>query len=249
MAPAEYIFKTRAEFKKLTSAERHELTVKNAPLIKAALAKMESVSLHQPMGGETDVHKSMIKLYYNKAGNSGEERDFWGCMTRVQWDQKSYMIMTDHQNLPDVYYLAKDKDGKQISIRVPNKSKWEKYGSGPNSILRIPLGSNEFQNLAKSKAWVVDSAVIGSNTTATYVGFNPDTGKPVFASTEYSWNGDAKSWITHSATTKNFSCGALLVDAKSNRIVGIHQASAGPNPKSGNNNFCSPLKAMAPTQV
>lgn len=81
--------------------------------------------------------------------------------------------------------------------------------------------------------------VPGTNCVGSLVGFSPDDKEPVAGVTEYNLQ---NGFLTHSVTTKNFSCGSALLNDQY-EIVGVHVRTNGPN-KNGLNNQCVPLKIL-----
>jgi hypothetical protein len=66
--------------------------------------------------------------------------------------------------------------------------------------------------------------------------------------TTYKWDGDKTHDVVHSASTDSFSCGSFLYDVELKAVIGQHHGSIGPDTKHGQNNLCSPLKAMGSRQ-
>jgi hypothetical protein len=84
----------------------------------------------------------------------------------------------------------------------------------------------------------------GTDHPALLVSLNFRTMERELTSTTYSWDGHSSSDVVHSASTANYSCGALLYDSKLKAFIGLHHGTHGPDSKNGSNNLCAPLKAM-----
>jgi len=156
-------------------------------------------------------------------------------------DKVQYVWITEHQLVQGVYYRG--NDGKVYLL--PEKDKWITLGFGNVSQCRIPKG--EFKHLATMPHLRVEGPRIGSGFSSLYIGLNPLTMQREFCDTPYSWDGKASSDVIHSASTANFSCGSFLYDSEV-EAVASHHGTIGPDSKLGENNLCSPLKAMGPRQ-
>jgi hypothetical protein len=231
----------------LGSQQKKNLIEKNRAIIATNKAKngcvQQSLSLHKQIPGNVALHANLIKIYYQKAGNPGSDSEFFGSMIKVIFDGTSYVVITEHQLLNGVYYNH-PQTGKATPL--PPKADWETFGKGTIAFCRIPSGKINLPSGGLRMSVVTPQ--IGTNFPCCYIGYDPATCEPTICTTAYSWDGDSKSDIIHSATTANFSCGAFLYDAELCGIVGLHHGTVGPNSKRGNNNLCSPLKAMGPRQ-
>jgi hypothetical protein len=165
------------------------------------------------------------------------EADFWGTMVKAVDAGVTYMYITEHQLLPDVYYLG--QDGKPRTL--PPKDQWELLNQGIRRFCRIPAG--KLVSVKAAKSVTVMAPQIGEGFVVLYIGVDPKTVQNTITATQYKWSGDMNDDVVHSATTENFSCGSWLFDVTKQGMIGLHHGSLGPAPKTGNNNLCAALKA------
>jgi len=236
--PKGFVIKTQKEMEKMTQAQKKAMFLKNTDLLKHKPYQKQSASLHEPVKGSLSLHDCLIPIFNPRAGNTGVDKEFWGTMEKVHVGGVWYVIATEHQVLDYVYYNGNDN---QVHL-LPPRDKWSTYGDGNISFCRIP--ADNLKGLAKIKAVSVETPQKGHGHACLYIGLNPKTMEREVIGTTYSWDGDKTHDVIHSATTANFSCGSFLYDSKLKAVVALHHGSLGPDSKHGENNLCSPLKAM-----
>jgi hypothetical protein len=150
--------------------------------------------------------------------------------------------ITEHQLLKGVYYRGNDN---KVYL-LPPKEKWTVLGVGNVSQCRIPKG--ELKAIPSVPHLNVMGPQVGNGFSSLYIGLNPLTMQREFCDTPYSWSGKAEDDVIHSASTANFSCGSFLYDSELDAAIAAHHGTIGPDSKLGENNLCSPLKAMGPRQ-
>jgi hypothetical protein len=170
------------------------------------------------------------------------DKEFWGTMLCASQDKVQYVWITEHQLLKTVYYRGSDD---KVYFLSP-KEKWTKLGFGSVSQCRIPKA--ELKALPAVPHLKVVGPQIGTGISCLYIGLNPNTMLREFCDTPYSWTGKSEDSVVHSASTANFSCGSFLYDSELEGVVASHHGTIGPDSKLGENNLCSPLKAMGPRQ-
>jgi len=228
------------KWKIMSSAEKRKVHFENSKLL--ASYKPQSISKHKPIPGSARYHDNLIPIFNPNAGNSGIDKEFWGTMLCASQDNVQYVWITEHQLLPGVYYRG--SDGKVYLL--PTKEKWTTLGYGNISQCRIPKAM--VTQLPSVPHLKVVGPRIGTGFSSLYIGLNPSTMNREFCDTPYSWSGKATDDVIHSASTANFSCGSFLYDSELEAVVASHHGTIGPDSKLGENNLCSPLKAMGPRQ-
>jgi len=238
--PKEYVVVTADKLKAMSPAQIREMRHKNFQLLKPYLP--QSVSLHKPVSGSAKLHDNLVPIYNPNAGNNGEDPEFWGAMLLADMDKVKYVFTTEHQLIKGVYYRGNDT---KVYL-LPPKEEWTAFGNGNISIMRI--ARDKVKHLSAVPSLQVVAPQTGHARVCLYVGLNPKTTLREFTATCYSWDGKATSDVIHSASTENYCCGSFLYDSTLNAVVGLHHGSIGPDSKHGENNLCSPLKAMEARQ-
>jgi len=228
------------KWKAMSSAEKRVHHFKNAKLLKSY--KPQSLSKHNPIQGSARFHDNLVPIFNPRAGNSGVDSEFWGTMLCAMQDGTQFVWITEHQLVQGVYYRGSDN---KVYL-LPEKDKWTILGFGNISQCRIPKA--KLPMLAAVPKLRVEAPNVGNHYPCMYIGLSPLTMQREFCATTYSWDGKPESSALHSATTSNFSCGSFLYDSERECVIASHHGTIGPDSKLGENNLCSPLKAMGPRQ-
>jgi len=229
-----------AKWEAMSPAEKRRITAANRALLPPY--KPQSLSKHKPMQGSARYHDNLIPIFNPNAGNTGVDKEFWGTMLCASQDKIQYVWITEHQLLPGVYYRGSDD---KVYL-LPKKEEWTTLGFGVISQCRIPKA--KLKSLPSVPNLKVVGPQIGTGYSCLYIGLNPMTMQRESCDTPYSWSGKASDDVIHSASTANFSCGSFLYDSELEAVIASHHGTIGPDSKLGENNLCSPLKAMGPRQ-
>jgi hypothetical protein len=222
------------------TVEQQKAAIENNKQFFPKKVHSQAASLHNPIKGNIPMHDSQVRIFNPKAANTKcSNQEFWGTMNKLTMDGVQYFTITEHQLRPNgVYYY--DETGGMRSL--PSQKEWETFGDGNISICRIPAG--KLIGIKSGPRVTVMAPQIGEGFEALLYGLDPVTMERFITPTSYSWSGKPTENVIHSATTANYGCGALLYDSRLGAVVGHHHGSWGPDTKHGNNNLCSPLKAM-----
>jgi len=223
-------------WKRMSTAERKQYKLDALARVKNQTVQLQAVSAHTPYSLDL-IHDNLPKIYLPGCNPSCKDKDLFGCMVKANVDSNSYVFITEHQHTKDTYYL--NSEGLQKAL--PDRREWKEVNNGLEKVLYIPTGK---LNLPKSRAVAIQKPTSGAKNSCMYAGYSPVTGEKVIATTDYSWT--SSNTLKHSASTQNFSCGAVLVQQNNGTcsIVGIHYGTNGPNPQGGNN-----LMAVLPSSL
>jgi hypothetical protein len=237
--PKGWIRHPKEKWDAMSSAEKRKVHHENSKLLPSY--KAQSLSKHKPMLGSAKYHDNLIPIFNPNAGNSGVDKEFWGTMLCATQDKVQYVWITEHQLLPGVYYRGADN---KVYL-LPKKEEWTVLGFGVISQCRIHKSKLKLPTMPHLK---VEGPQVGTGFSCLYIGLNPMTMQREFCDTPYSWSGRATDDVIHSASTANHSCGSFLYDSELDAVIASHHGTLGPDLKLGENNLCSPLKAMGPRQ-
>jgi hypothetical protein len=234
------------EWDALSSDEKKKVVASNADGLKkykASKTTHQSLSLHTPLS-VSSLGSVFVSLYHANANNKGSNPEFFGTAHRSKYDGVAHFTLCEHQLIDGVYVVVR---GIKHPLPMSGWTVLNKDDSD-HSLVTRPISSLKFGNLfPKAENISCGAATISKHRPCTFVGLHPITYELVVTGTTYFY-GAGETFLTHSATTANHSCGSLLVDSQTNTIVGHHDSTVGPDPKTGQNNMASALKVVGSAQ-
>jgi hypothetical protein len=174
---------------------------------------------------------SCITPLYHQNGHASTK--IFGTLAKIKRDDGTFWIITDHQFVDGVYV----KNNNKI-IDLKKVDGWKKEGEGNFAYHLLPASKLQIDNIEPKK---VGAIARNGSIAARLIGFCPQSG--VILGGHSLANVNADNYIQHSVTTRNYSCGSILLN-ENHEIVGIHVATIGKDVKNGGNNYCFPLKIV-----
>jgi hypothetical protein len=149
-----------------------------------------------------EIERAMFKMFHP---DSSEQTKFFGTAILTKRAGLSFYVTTWHQaeNSPTV-----EHNGKRYPTR---REDWTKCEGPENSCLAtMPFAKLNLAGVPAS--WALPQASVREHGSypCSFMGFHPTTNKFIIASTIVHRRGNT---IYHSASTKNYSCGSVLLDA------------------------------------
>lgn len=174
--------------------------------------------------GHTKFHDSMYKIYSKKLNPDGD--NWCGTMCKLNIKGQAHFVITEHQLVDDV---CVKNNGQPVAIGTLKD--WKPLND--DSLLRIIPAS-----CISLKGEALPTNHPPAEIVATmFVTIDPLTEKEHVGTSESYYDSSEKR-IVHSVTTRNYSCGSLLL--WDNKVIGIHNNTSGPSVH-GSNNKCLPL--------
>jgi hypothetical protein len=194
----------------------------NIQTYKQALSKNDSIDVQ-------DIGRSLVALYNP---DSLDIEEFFGTIPKTRIDGQQFYVITAHQLISGTYIKFMNAASKEVRVDLYDlfyTRKWKSKGEGDSCYYLIPAADLPIQNVP-----CIASASVKTYDTfdGTLVGFSPTTKRLVYGASFCTVNAD--TYIHHSVTTKNYSCGSALLNNKG-QLVGIHVRTTGPNPNGDNN--------------
>ena len=203
----------------------------------------QSLSLHTPIN-VASIGSIFVNLYHPNASNKGSNPEFYGTAHRSKYDGVAHFTLCEHQLVAGVYVII-----KRVRHALPMKG-WTTLNpeDRDHALKTRPISSLPFASLLpKIESIACGPPTIANHRSCTFVGVHPVTYQLVTVGTEYFY-GSGDTFLTHSASTANHSCGSLLIDSATNTIVGHHDSTVGPDSRFGQNNMAAALKVVGSAQ-
>ena len=173
----------------------------------------EATSTHEQIPVDR-LRKCVWPVFYDK---SSHDKKFWGTLSKVNFNGKSFFSITEHQVKPGVYVVV---DNKRIDF--PPRGEWTFIGNGIDAIGLLPASKLMIPNMKALN--VTKSFTLTDKLKGMMFGFDPIKDEFCVCCTDVTINGATAS---HSASTANYSCGSPILDCSNSSIIGLHYRTDG----------------------
>lgn len=194
------------------------------PQIDRKIMINQAPSKYNTYDAHSAFHDSMFKIFSKKLNPND---DHWcGQLSKLTIGGKAKYVITKHQLVDDVYVMC---NKKQTPLKHLG---WVPITEDNPDLMVLPGDKLQLQGKALPTRQPPTQTVAGL-----FVTIDPLSKKEQLGTTEVYYDSTIRR-LVHSCTTRNYSCGSLLV--LDGEVVGVHNNSFGPD-KSGENNLCLPL--------
>jgi len=208
--------------------KKKQVSADVGPKPKGPKGKHEAPSKYAPEFVEgSDMHRALIKLYCD---DSMHPDKYFGTAFCGKHNDAKMFFINKHQFGKTTYVI--DASGKKVFLPADKFKVFRE--NGEDSILAAPLSDLNIN--FKNRRYITVQAINPNTEVHTLVGIHPDGEREFVVSTPAVQDG---KYITHSASTTDYVCGAYLFDASRNCAVGLHTRSNGPNSNGMNNQVVS----------